>query len=82
MGEYLIDVLAGGSVATYQKSGTAVALHIWDLSPSAAGRGYAGSDAYQFVKSGTTWIAEPEYREIVISGTPDFIGSVAIVNIG
>ena len=39
-----------------------------------------GSESYNFVKSGTGWIEEPQYRSVVVSGIPSIIGSVAITN--
>ena len=65
-----------GSDATYLESGTAVALQVDVVKSVSTGNGATGSEAFNYVISGTTWIAEREFRNIIPSGTTTIIGSI------
>jgi hypothetical protein len=41
-----------------------------------------GSNSFNYVYSGTEWIEEPEYRNVIPSGTTTIVGSVAITSPG
>lgn len=39
----------------------------------------AGSEAYNYVDSGGTWVKEPEYRDVIVSGTPAVSSNISNV---
>ena len=65
-----------GSDATYEASGTAIALHVYDINPSAGGA--TGSESFNKVLSGATWINETEFRDVIVSGTTAVSGNVLV----
>ena len=66
---------AGSTVTGRILNGSVFALEVYDY---AGGGASAGSESFNKVKSGTTWIDEPEYRNVIPSGTTGIIGSVAV----
>ena len=42
--------------------------------------GYLGSENYNYIYSGTTWIQEPEFRKVVLSGISPVSGTITIDN--
>lgn len=65
-----------GSDNTFKElNGSVTAQHVYLIGGSltyggGGGGGTTGSESYNFVDSGGTWIVEPEFRNIIISGVP------------
>ena len=72
------DETTGSSNTFEGSSGSVTAMHVWNLGP--AGAVTTGSESFNYVLSGATWIGETEFRDVILSGTSPVVGSVAITN--